>query len=53
MSCGFEAETDVASGYDDGLPAKVGGGVGKRRELGDEERADEVMGTERLSAEVL
>jgi len=37
VACGFESETDIASGYDDGFSAEVGGGVRKRRELGDEE----------------
>ena len=49
MPCCFEAEPAVRSGYNYGLSAKVGGGVGQGPELGFEEAADEVLGSGRVS----
>lgn len=51
MSCSLESKTCVRSGYDECLAAEVCFGVGQGRELGDEERADEVLRTGRWSAE--
>lgn len=44
MPCGFQTETRVAAGYDDGLPAERGGGVGEGGELGLYEGGEEVFG---------
>jgi hypothetical protein len=53
VSCSLESKTCVRSGYDECLAAEVCFGVGQGRELGNEERADEVLRTGRWSAEVL
>lgn len=53
MSRRLKSEPNVCSGYDDCLAAEVGLRVGQSRELRDEERADEVLGTGRWSMEVL
>jgi hypothetical protein len=50
VSCSLESKTCVRSGYDECLAAEVCFGVGQGRELGDEERADEVLRTGRWSA---
>jgi hypothetical protein len=52
VTCGFEPEACVRPCYDDYLAAEVVRGEGQSRELRDEERAYEVLGTGRWSAEV-